>query len=186
PPSSSNSSGRASRRASSCASRRRHTDRLQPRVSTLGAGLEAVEVGAGVGAGQIQYFAAELPVLLDLRFRLRGAPGELAVFPAGRRDGAHDFLEARMIELQMDPQGPAQVGVAIRDHVDALDGSDRVDVLQSLERLDRRAEDDVLVRPWGVFGLVAISVALVTRAGSHPGHPAAPEGWVLGLTHDRP
>src|SRR5262245_65752904 len=92
------------------------------------------------------------------------------MFPAGLRDGAHDFLEARMIELQMDPQGPAQVGVAIRDHVDALDGSDRVDVLQSLERLDRRAEDDVLVRPWRVFGLVAISVALVTRVGSHPGH----------------
>src|SRR5262245_44570942 len=52
-------------------------------------------------------------------------------------------------------------------------------------RLDRRAEDDVLVRPWGVFGLVAISVALVTGVGSHPGHPAAPEGRVLGFAHDR-
>src|SRR5262245_38864953 len=154
-------------------------------MSPCGAGLEAVEVGAGVGAGQIQYLAAELPVFLDLRFGLRGAPGELAVFSAGLRDGAHDFLEARMIELQMDPQGPAQVGVAIRDHVDALDGSDRVDVLQSLERLDRRAEDDVLVRPWGVFGLVAIAVALVTRVGSHPGHPAAPDRGVLAFAPDR-
>jgi len=84
------------------------------------------------------------------------------VLPAGLRYGAHDFFEARVIELQMDPKGPAQVGVAIRNHVYALDCSDRVDVLQSFERLDRREYDDVLVGPWRVFGGVARSVALVS------------------------
>ena len=116
-------------------------------MGATGAGLEAVEVGAGVGAGQIQDLAAELPVFLDLRFGLRRASGELAVLLAGIGDRAHGFLEARVVELQMDAQRPAQIGVTVRDHVYALDRGDRVDVLQSFERLDRRAEDDVLVRP---------------------------------------
>ena len=71
-------------------------------MRSTGSGLEAFKVGAGVGAGQIQDLATEFPVFLDLRFRLRGASGELAVLPAGLGYGAHDLLEARMIELQVD------------------------------------------------------------------------------------
>jgi hypothetical protein len=39
-------------------------------VGATGAGLEALEVGAGIGARQIQYLATEFPVFLDLRFCL--------------------------------------------------------------------------------------------------------------------
>src|SRR6185436_11720670 len=81
---------------------RGNPDRLEARVRATGAGLEAIEVGAGVGAGQVQDLAAELPVLLDLLFRLGGAAGELAVLAAGVGYVLHDFLEARMVELQMD------------------------------------------------------------------------------------
>src|SRR5688500_9994619 len=84
--------------AASCpTSRRRHANRLESSVRSTGSGLETFKVGAGVGAGQIQYLAPEFPVFLDLRFRLRRASGELAVLPAGLGDGAHDLLEARMI-----------------------------------------------------------------------------------------
>src|SRR5882762_11528116 len=50
----------------------------------------------------------------------------------------------------------------IRDHVDAFDRRYLLDILQALERLDRRAYNDVLVGPWRVFGGVARSVALVS------------------------
>src|SRR5947209_17580583 len=50
----------------------------------------------------------------------------------------------------------------IRDHVDPFDRRDLLDILQAVERLDRREYDDVLVGPWRVFGGVARSVALVS------------------------
>src|SRR5207302_8432579 len=50
----------------------------------------------------------------------------------------------------------------IRDHVDAFGRRDLLDILQAVERLDRREYDDVLVGPWRVFGGVARSVALVS------------------------
>ena len=71
---------------------------------------------------------------------------------AGLGDGAHDLLEARMIELQVDAQRGAQIGVPVRQHVDALDRGDRLHVLQAFERLDRGAEDDVRVGPGAVLG----------------------------------
>src|SRR5262245_33311976 len=115
-------------------------------MSTAGASLESVVVGAGIGAGQIQYLAAELVVFLDLVLRLGGASGELAMLLAGIDDLAQGFLEAWMIELQVDPQLRAQIGVTVRNHVDALDRGDFLDVLQTFERFDRWANDDVVVR----------------------------------------
>src|SRR5207245_4747685 len=81
---------------------RRHAKRLESRVRTAGAGLEAFQVGARVGAREIQDLASEVPVFLDLRFRLCGAACQLAVLSARRSNGAHDLLETRMLELQVD------------------------------------------------------------------------------------
>src|SRR5256885_8984308 len=50
----------------------------------------------------------------------------------------------------------------IRDHVDPFDRRDLLDILQAVERLDRREYDDVLVGPWRVFGGVAGALALVS------------------------
>src|SRR5260370_38971594 len=50
----------------------------------------------------------------------------------------------------------------IRDHVDAFDRRNLLDILQALERLDRREYGDVLVGPWRVFGGVTRSVAPVS------------------------
>src|SRR3954464_9545798 len=83
---------------------RRNADRFEPRVGTARACLEALKIGAGVRAGQIQHFAAELPVFLDLCFRLRGPSAKLAVLPARVDDLLHGLLEARVIELQMDAE----------------------------------------------------------------------------------
>jgi hypothetical protein len=75
--------------ATSCLTlRRRHAKRLESRVRTAGAGLEAFQVGARVGAREIQDLASEVPVFLDLRFRLCGAACQLAVLSASRSNGA--------------------------------------------------------------------------------------------------
>ena len=47
---------------------------------------------------------------------------------AGFRDPADRGLERRVLELQMDAEARAEVGVAVGDHVDALDGRGRLDV----------------------------------------------------------
>src|SRR5687767_470011 len=61
---------------------RRNADRFETRMGPRRAGLKTVEVGAGIGARQVQHLAAELPVFLDLRLGLGRAPRELAVLPA--------------------------------------------------------------------------------------------------------
>src|SRR3982750_1609053 len=86
----------------------------------------------------------------------------------------------------MDAELRAQIGVTVCNHVDALDCSDRVDVLQSFERLDRRADDDVVVRPWGVFGLEAASVSFVTNMRAHLRNSPLTQRRVLGFLHDGP
>src|SRR5215475_3243651 len=68
--------------------RRRDAKRLEARVRATGAGLEAFQVGAGVGARQIQDLAPEVPIFLDLRVRFCRASGEFAILPTGRGDGA--------------------------------------------------------------------------------------------------
>src|SRR4030095_10853106 len=74
--------------------------------------------------------------------------------------------------------------LAVGDHVYALDCSDRIDVLQSFEGLDRWADDDVRVRPGAVLGLVAVPIPLVTRVRPHPGHSAMTDRRILGFAHD--
>ena len=165
-------------------SRRRHADGLEPRVRAAGARLEAVEVRADVVAGQVQHLAPEPPVLLDLCFRLRGAPGELAVLVAGLCDPAHGGLEARVLEVKMDTQPGAQIRVAVGDHVDALDRGDRFDVLEAFERLDRRADDDVGVGPRRVLGRVAGAVTLVAGVHPLPRDAAVADRRILGFPHD--
>src|SRR5262249_5296463 len=134
---------------------------------------------------QIQDLAAQLPVLLDLRLGLRGAARELAVLLARIGDVLHRFLEARVIELQVDAQRGAQIGMPVGDHVYAVHGRNRVDVLQSLERFDRGADDGVLVRPREVLGGIARAVAPVARVRAHAGHAAVAERRIFRLAYDR-
>src|SRR5262245_59355366 len=141
-----------------------------------GARPEAVIVGAGVGAGQVQHPAAELPVFLDLVLGLGGAARELAVLCAGADDLVQGFLEARVVELQMHAQLGAQVGVAVGDHVDALDRGDRLDCLHPLHRFDRGAENDVLVGRRAVLGLIAPTEALVAGVRAHLRDTAVADG----------
>ena len=70
-------------------------------MGPAGARLQAIEIGADVGAGQVQHLAAEPPVLLDLRLGFRRPAGKLAVRGAGLRDPAHRCLERRVLELEM-------------------------------------------------------------------------------------
>jgi hypothetical protein len=153
-------------------------------MRTIGAGLEAVVVGASIGARQVQYPATELIVLLDLSFRLRGASREFAVLLAGIDYLANSCFESRMIELQMDPQLGAQIGVTVCNHVDAHDRGDLLDILQSFERLDRWANNDVVVRPWAVFGGVASPISLVARVGTHLRDSAVSYRRILGFLDD--
>src|SRR3984893_13108320 len=139
----------------------RHPNRLQPRMCTARARFHPVKIRAHIVPGQVQDLAAELPIFLDLCLGLRRSSGELAVRIAGRRDPPHRRFESGVLEVEVNPKLRAQVGMPIRDHVDPFDRCDLLDILQALERLDRRAYDDVLVGPRRVFGGVAGAVALV-------------------------
>jgi hypothetical protein len=90
--------------------------------------LQAIEIGADVGAGQVQHLAPKLPVLLDLRLGLRRPPGEFPMRVAGLRDPAHGCLECRVLKLEMNAEARTEVRVAVGDHVDAVDGRDRLDI----------------------------------------------------------
>src|SRR5262245_47732251 len=129
-------------------------------MCTAGTRLEAIEVGADIVAGQIQHLASEPPVFFDLRFRLRRAPSELAMLAAGLSDPTHGGLEARMLELEVNAKPGAEVRMTVGDHIDALDRSDRLDIIETFERLDRRADDNVGIGPRRVLGQVAGTVAL--------------------------
>src|ERR1700726_253780 len=124
--------------------------------------LHPVKIRAHIVPWQVQHLAPELPILLDLPLGLRRSPSELAVCIACRRDPPHRRFENRVVKVEVNPELRAQVGMPIRDHVDPFDRRNLLDILQALERLDRRAYDDVLVRPWRVFGGVASAIALVS------------------------
>jgi hypothetical protein len=64
---------------------------------------------------------------------------------ACRRDTPHRRLGSWVLEVEVNPKLRAQIGMPIRDHVDVFDRRNLLDILQALERLDRRAYDDVLV-----------------------------------------
>ena len=119
-----------------------------------GTRLQAIQIGADVGAGQVQHLAPKPPVLLDLRLGFRRPSGKFAVRVAGLRDPAHGCLERRVLKLEMNAEARTEVRVAIGDHVDALHGRDRLDIFQTLERLDRHANHDVGIGPWRILGRV--------------------------------
>src|SRR5258707_5555392 len=147
-------------------SRRRNADRFQPRMGATGTRLQAIEIGADVGAGQVQHLAPEPPVLLDLPLGFRRPPGKFPVRVAGLRDPTHRCLERRVLELEMNAEARTEVRVTVGDHVDALYGRDRLDIFQALERLDRHADDDVGIGPWRILGRVTGAMAPVS--GVHP------------------
>src|SRR5882724_6026831 len=73
----------------------------------------------------------------------------------------------------------------IRDHIDPFARRNLLDILQAPERLDRRAYDDVLVRPWRVFGGVAGAVALVSRVWPLAGDAPVPDRRILRQADNR-
>src|SRR5438132_4404260 len=75
--------------------------------------------------------------------------------------------------------------MSIRDHVDAFDRRNLLDILQALERLDRRAYDDVLVGPWRVFGGVASAIAVVSRVRPLAGDTPVSDRRILRQADDR-
>src|SRR3984893_4200668 len=140
----------------------RPPNRLQPGMCTARARFHPVKIRAHIVPRQVQHLAPELPIFLDLRLGLRRSPSELAVCIALRRDAPHRLFEGRVFKVEVNPELRAQVGMPIRDHVDPFDRRNLLDILQALERLDRRAYDDVLVGPRRVFGGVASAVAFVS------------------------
>ena len=99
------------------------------------------------------------------------------------RDPAHGGLERRVLELEMDAE--AQVRMAISDHVDALDGGDRLDIFQALERFDRHADDDVGVGLGRILG--GMTGAMAPVPGVHPRacDAAMTDRRIFCLHHDR-
>jgi hypothetical protein len=73
----------------------------------------------------------------EMRGRCRPS-GKFPMRVAGLRDPAHGCLENRGLELEMNTEPRTEVRVAIGDHVDAVDGRDRLDILQAIERLAHR------------------------------------------------
>src|SRR5438874_4590643 len=141
--------------------------------------FHSVEIRAYIVPRQVQHLAPELPIFLDLRLGLRRSPSELAMCIARRRDPPHRRLESRVLEVEVNPELRAQVGMPIRDHVDPFDRRNLLDILQALERLDRRAYDDVLVSPRRVFGGVAGAIAPVSRVRPLAGNTPVPDRWIL-------
>jgi hypothetical protein len=72
-------------------------------------------------------------------------------------------LKGSVPEVEVNPKLRAQVRMPVVDHVDPLDRGGLLDLLKALERLNRRAYDDVPVGPWRVFGGVAGAVAPISR-----------------------
>ena len=122
-------------------------------MCTARARFHPVKIRAHIVARQVQHLAPELPIFLDLRLGLRRSPSELAVCIACRRDPPHRRFESRVIEVEVNPKLRAQVGMPIRDHVDPFDRRNLLDILQALERLDRRAYNDVLSFAHGAYSV---------------------------------
>src|SRR6202022_4560356 len=94
-------------------------------------------------------------------------------------------FESRVLEVEVNPKLCAQVGMPIRDHVDPFDRRDLLDILQALERLDRRAYNGVLVGPRRVFGGVASAVAVVSRVRPLAGDTPVSDRRILRQADDR-
>jgi hypothetical protein len=144
-----------------------------------------VEIRAHIVPRQVQDLEPEPPIFLDLRLGLRRSPRELAVGGAGQRNPLYRRFEFRVFEVEVNPKLRAQVGMAIGDHVDAVDRGNLLDILQTLERLDRREQNDVLVGPRRVFGCVASAVALVSGVRPLAGDAAVSERRILREADDR-
>ena len=117
----------------------RHANRLQPRMRAGGARFHPVEIRAHVVPRQVQHLAPELPIFLDLCLCLGRSASHLAVCIAGRGDPPNGRFEGRVFKVEVNPELGAQVGMSIRDHVDPFDRRYLLDILQTLERFDRRA-----------------------------------------------
>ena len=94
-------------------------------------------------------------------------------------------LKVGVLEVEVNPKLRVQIGMPIRDHVDPFDRRDLLDILQAVERLDRREYDDVLVGPWRVFGGVARSVALVSGVRPLAGDAPVADRRILRQADDR-
>ena len=88
--------------------------------------------------------------------------------------------------LEMRAEARGEVRVAIGDHVDAVDGRDRLDIFQALERLDRHAGDDVGIGPWRILGGVAGAMAAVSGVHPLPRDTAIADRRIFCLPRDRP
>ena len=100
-----------------------------------------VKIRAHIVPRQVQHLAPELPIFLDLRLGLCRSPSELAVCIACRRDPPHRRFEGRVLKVEMNPKLGAEVGMPIPDHVDPFDRRNLLDILQAIERLDRRGSE---------------------------------------------
>ena len=148
--------------------------------------LHPIEIRAHVVPRQVQHLAPELPVFLDLCLGLRRPPSELAVRLASLHDPPHCRLKPRVLQIQMHSQLSAQIRVPVGDHVDPLDRRDCFHVLQPLERLDRRAKNDILVCPRRVLLRMAATVRLVSRVRPLSRNAAVPDRWIFRQAHDGP
>jgi len=68
--------------------------------------LQAIEIGADVGAGQVQHLTPKPPVLLDLRLGFRRPPRQFSIRPTGLRNPAHGCRENRVLKLEMNELAP--------------------------------------------------------------------------------
>src|SRR5947208_572493 len=89
----------------------RHPNRLQPGMCTARARFHPLKIRAHIVPRQVQHLAPELPIFLDLRLGLRRSPSELALWLACRRDPPHRRLEGRVLEVEVNPELRAQVGM---------------------------------------------------------------------------
>ena len=80
-------------------------------MGTGRARFQAVEIRAHIVPRQVQHLAPELPIFLDLRLGLRRSPSELAVCVACRRDPPYRRFESRVLEVEVNPELRAQVGM---------------------------------------------------------------------------
>ena len=75
--------------------------------------------------------------------------------------------------------------MAIGDHVDAVDGRNRLDIFQALERLDGHADYDVGIGPWRILGRVTGAIAPVSGVHPLPRDAAIADRGKFGLPRDR-
>ena len=94
---------------------------------------ESIVISAQVGTRQVKHLASPLIILPNLLFSFSRAPRELAMRVAGLSDAAHHCLKCRVVELQVYSQTRTEIGVAIGDHINTLDGGNGFDILQPFQ-----------------------------------------------------